>query len=215
MNRTNERTTVAEAEAAIARLEHKRSELLERGKQLDQVRASNAFAALAKDDAKARQRLDALNRETGEHASEVASVDAALVTAKQRLDLARQREALEADRTSARELKVVLDQFVETARQLDAALADVATLGHDLHKIQSRMRELGSPVPNGAQLDSLGFRCLLTSCASKPWHRHFQVLAPHERRSFSALIDIWRATNKKHLAARLGDEQTNKPDEAA
>ena len=129
-----------------------------------------------------------------------------MATARQKLDLARQREALETDRTNARELKVVLDRFVQTATQLDAALAEVAALGHNLHQIQARMRELGSPVPNGAQLDSLGYRCLLTACASTPWHRHFQVLAPSERRSFGAPIDIWRVTNEKHLALRLGDQ---------
>jgi chromosome segregation ATPase len=201
-------TTVADAEAAICSLQAKRDALIERGKQLDQVRASNAFAALANDDAKARQRLDALNRETAEFASELASLDAALKTGRERLDLARQRQALEADRDNARELKVVLDQFVQTAAQLDQALADVATLGRNLHQIQARMRELGSPVPNSSQLDSLGFRCLLTACAATPWHRHFEVLAPHERRSFSALIDIWNSTNQKHLASRLGDQTT-------
>jgi hypothetical protein len=91
-------------------------------------------------------------------------------------------------------------------------LADVARLGHALHQIQVQMAQLGSPVPNGAQLDSLGFRCLLTACAATPWHRHFQVLAPHERRSFSDLIAIWTDTNRKHLALRL--EQTNKPEAA-
>jgi hypothetical protein len=104
---------------------------------------------------------------------------------------------------------VVLDQLVQTATQLDAALAEVAGLGHNLHQIQARMRELGSPVPNAAQLDSLGYRCLLTACASTPWFRHFETLAPSERRSFSTLIDIWRATNAKHLASRLDDHQTN------
>ena len=100
----------------------------------------------------------------------------------------------------------MLDEFVRTAVQLDQALADVATLGHNLHQIQSRMRELGSPLPNSSQLDSLGYRCLLTACAATPWHRHFEVIAPSERRSFSALIEIWRATNQKHIAARLGDQ---------
>src|SRR5262249_43481652 len=105
--------------------------------------------------------------------------------------------------------------FVQTARQLDEALADVATLGHNLHQIQARMRELGSPVPNNSQLDSLGYRCLLTACASTPWFRHFETLAPSERRSFAALIDIWRATNEKHLAARLSGDQTTNTTEAA
>jgi hypothetical protein len=199
-------TSVADAEQVIANLESKRAALIERGKELATIRASLAYSALADGDDKSRAKLDKLNIEAATHNSEVAAVEAAIKTANERLAAARDHEAKQADRASARELKVVLDQFVQTARQLDEALADVAALGHNLHQIQARMRELGSPVPNDAQLDSLGFRCLLTACAATPWHRHFQVLAPHERRSFSALIDIWRGTNEQHLAARLGDQ---------
>jgi chromosome segregation ATPase len=214
MSKLNEQTTVADVEAAISRLEGKRSQLLARGTELATVRASLAFKALSEDDADARAKLDRINKETAEHGAELASLDAALVTAKERFAAAQRHEAKAADRERALELRVVLDQFVETAAQLDQVLADVAECGHRLHQIQAQMYSLGSPVPNGAQLDSLGFRCLLTACAATPWHRHFQVLAPHERRSFSDLIAIWTDTNRKHLASRLV-EQTNKPDEAA
>ena len=211
---TNQTTSVSDAEAAIARLEGKRSELLARGTELATVRASLAYAALADGDDKSRAKLDKLNIEAATHTSEVAAVEAAIKTANERLAVARNHEAKQADRASARELSVVLDQFTRTAAELDRVLADVARLGHALHQIQVQMAQLGSPVPNGAQLDSLGFRSLLTACAATPWHRHFQVLAPHERRSFSDLIAIWTDTNRKHLASRLV-EQTNKPDEAA
>ena len=214
MSETIQQTSVSDAQAVISNLEAKRDALVERGRQLDQVRASYAFAAHARNDETARRKLDQVHRETAEHGSELASIDAALVTARQKLEAAQQHEAKQAAREQAKELRLVLDQFVETATQLDEALADVATLGHNLHQIQARMQELGAAVPNGAQLDSLGFRCLLTACAATPWHRHFQVLAPHERRSFSDLIAIWTDTNRKHLASRLV-EQTNKPDEAA
>jgi hypothetical protein len=200
-------TSVADAEQAIARLEGKRSELLARGNELATVRASVAYKALNDEDAPAKQKLDQINKESVSHSHELASVDAALVTARQKLEAAQQHEAKQAAREQAKELRLVLDQFVETATQLDEALADVATLGHNLHQIQARMQELGAAVPNGAQLDSLGFRCLLTACAATPWHRHFEVLAPHERRTFAALVGIWHATNQKHLAARLGDEE--------
>jgi hypothetical protein len=217
MSRTDSRIppTVAEAEAAIAGLQHKRDVLVERGQVRDQVRASYAFAAHARDDQAARAKLDQINRETAEHGSELASLDAALKTAAQRLEAARRHEAVTADRDKARQLSGVLDQFTQTAAELDRVLAAVAGLGHRLHEIQAQMAQLGSPVPNGSQLDSLGFRCLLTSCAATPWHRHFQVLAPHERRSFSELIAIWTDTNRKHLAVRLDGDQPNKPDEAA
>ena len=214
MNKPDQQTSVADAEAIIRNLEDKRRALVERGNELATIRASYAYAAHANGDKAARAKLDQVNRETAEHGSELASIDGALATARQKLDLARQREALETDRANARELKVVLDQFVQTATQLDAALAEVAAVGHNLHAIQARMRELGAPVPNSAQLDSLGYRCLLTACASTPWFRHFETLAPHERRSFSALIDIWRATNDKHLASHLGDEQSSKTEAA-
>src|SRR5215472_17334552 len=90
--------TVADAEAVIASLQAKRDALVQHGKQLDQVRASNAYAALAKDDAKARQRLDALNKETAEHSSELASLDSALKTAQERLEAAQRHEAKQAER---------------------------------------------------------------------------------------------------------------------
>jgi chromosome segregation ATPase len=206
--------TVAALESVIARLEKQRADLEQRGKTLADVRASLAYSALADGNDQARAKLDKLNLEAATHSSEIAAVQAAIKTAGQRLANARDHEAKAADRDQAKELRVVLDQFVQTATHLDQALADVATLGHNLHQIQARMRELGSPVPNAAQLDSLGYRCLLTACASTPWFRHFETLAPSERRSFSALIDIWRATNEKHLAVRLGGEQTNKPEAA-
>jgi chromosome segregation ATPase len=210
-----ETQSVESLEAVIGKLEQQRADLERRSKELANTRASLAYSALADGDEKSRAKLDKLNIEAATHSSEIAAVQAAIKTANERLAGARDHEAKAADRANARELKVVLDQFVQTARQLDEALADVATLGRNLHQIQERMRELGSPVPNGAQLDSLGYRWLLTACASTPWRRHFETLAPHERRSFSALIDIWRATNDKHLASHLGDEQTTNTTEAA
>jgi hypothetical protein len=195
--------SVADAEQAIANLEQKRAAMVARGDQLATNRASVAYKALHDDDATAKATLERINKESIEHDHALASVDAALKTARHRLEAAKRHEAKAADRDNARQLSVALDQFTQTAAELDRVLADVAALGHNLHQIQGRMREFGSPVPNAAQLDSLGFRCLLTACAATPWHRHFQVLAPHERRTFSDLIAIWTDTNRKHLAARL------------
>jgi len=152
--------TVAEAQRILTQLEERRAAVVARGQELATIRASYAYAAHANSDAAARAKLDQVNRETAEHGSELASIDGALATARQKLDLARQREALETDRTNARELKVVLDRFVQTATQLDAALVEVAALGHNLHQIQARMRELGSP---GAEWGAVGFAWLSVS----------------------------------------------------
>jgi hypothetical protein len=81
--------TVADAEQAIANLEATRVRLIERGNELSNVRASVAYKALSDGDKAARATLDRINRETVEHSSELASIDAALVTARQRLEAAR------------------------------------------------------------------------------------------------------------------------------
>src|SRR6516225_88215 len=140
--------SVAAAEAAIANLTAKRDALVARGNELATIRASVAYKALSEDDATAKQKLDQINEESVSHSHELASVDAALVTARQKLAAAQQHEVKQAEREQAKELRVVLDQFVETATQRDEALADVATLGHNLHQIQARMQELGAAVPN-------------------------------------------------------------------
>jgi hypothetical protein len=87
----------------------------------------------------------------------------------------------------------------------------VAEHGYKLQDLQEQMHRLGAAVPNAAQLDSLGYRCLLTACAATPWRRHFEALAPNERRSFAALCAIWGQTIERNIAPRLGEEPTNEP----
>jgi hypothetical protein len=203
--------SVQQAEATLAEFERQRSDLIAQHEQRTALRREVSFAAHAGDPEASRQ-LDGLHDEAVRHESRLVSITDAINEARRRLQQAHDAEARAADRDQAKELRVVLDQFTRTAAELDRVLADVARLGHALHQIQVQMAQLGSPVPNGAQLDSLGYRCLLTACSATPWHRHFQVLAPHERRSFSDLIAIWTDTNRKHLASRL--EQTNETEAA-
>jgi hypothetical protein len=99
-NRANRQITdpmippsVSDAERVIGNLEAKRSALIERGNELTTIRASVAYKALSEDDASARTTLDRINKETGQLGAELASVDAALTTAKQKLEAAQQREA--------------------------------------------------------------------------------------------------------------------------
>ena len=200
------RPSVADAEQIIANLEAKRTALLERGRELDQVRASYAFAAHARDDKVARGKLDQVNRETAEHGSELASIDGALAMARQKLDAAKQHETKAADRNQALQLREHLIMFLETAHELDEALAAVAAHGNRLHELQAQMARCGAAVPNLAQLDSLGFRALLAACQTTPWARHFERLAPHERRSFSTLCGQWGENIARNIATRLGEQ---------
>jgi hypothetical protein len=76
--------SVEALEAVIGRLEQQRVDLDQRGKELATIRASLAYSALADGDDRSRQRLDAINRETATHASEVAAVQAAIKTVNER-----------------------------------------------------------------------------------------------------------------------------------
>ena len=102
---TNQTTSVSDAEAAIARLEGKRSELLARSTELATIRASVAYKALSDDDATARSTLDRINKETGQLGAEVASLDAALKVAGEKLEAAKQAEARAADRARAQAIR--------------------------------------------------------------------------------------------------------------
>src|SRR5262249_9734736 len=84
--------TVEKAETVIADLEAKRAACVKRGTELADERAAVALAAHT-GDAKARKRLDEINAAIASHASELASFDAALKAAGERLLRAQSAEA--------------------------------------------------------------------------------------------------------------------------
>jgi hypothetical protein len=202
--------TVADAEAAISNLEAKRDALVERGRQLDQVRASYAFAAHACDDKTARAKLDRVHRETAEHGSELASIDAALVTAKQRLEAAKRHEAKAADREQAKALRDAVRQFVQHAAGVDSALEVLVSSCNGLQESLTLMHRCGSNFPTDAQLQSLGGRVLLGVLSKTPFRRNFETLPPLERdRSMARIVAQWSDTVKRSIQQRLGDQTTN------
>jgi hypothetical protein len=202
-------TSVADAEQVIVNLQSKRDALVERGRQLDQVRASNAYAALAKDDAKARQRLDVLNRETAEFSSELASLDSALATARSRLEAAQRAEAKQAGREQAKVLRGALQQFVQHAAGVDSALEVLISSCNGLQESLTAMHRCGSTFPSDAQLLSLGGRVLLGALSKTPFRRNFETLPPLERDlSMARIVTGWSDTVERGIKQRLGD-QTN------
>src|SRR6516165_5293339 len=92
-SKTMSAETVEGLEQIIGKLETKHAELIKRNTELTTVRASVAYKALSEDDAKARATLDRVNRDSIEHSAELASVEAALATARGKLAAAEQREA--------------------------------------------------------------------------------------------------------------------------
>jgi hypothetical protein len=204
----DEQINVAAAERTLAELEIRRERLIERRHEIERERGQLAYAAHT-GDAGASKLLDRVITEAVRNDEHLKALADAIAEGQRRLAVAREHEAKAADREAASELRGVLAEFLRTAHQLDTALAAVAAEGYKLHELQERMHRLGAAVPNGAQIDSLGYRSLLTACASTPWRRHFETLAPHERRSFSQLCAIWGQTIERNVATRLGVEQTN------
>ena len=208
--------TVAQCERVLAELGQRRDRLHERLGELERERGQVAYAAHTGDGA-AGKLLDKTIAETVKHSEHVKALDDAIAEAGRRLAAAREHEARAADKQKARELSDVLAAFLQCARRLDATLVTVAEHGNKLHDLQAQMHMLGAAVPNLAQLDSLGARSLLTAIAQTPWRRHFETLAPHERRSFTELCAYWARTLERGIAARLGDgeQQTATEPEAA
>lgn len=88
----------------LTNLQAKHSRLVARGVEIGDERANIAYQAHATGDAKAEKRLAELHREAAEHASVLASLDAAIKTATEKLEKARQAEAQKADRASPPQL---------------------------------------------------------------------------------------------------------------
>jgi hypothetical protein len=207
--------SVADAEATIANLTAKRDALVARGNELATIRASYAFAAHARDDKTARAKLDQINRETAEHGSELASIDAALVTARQRLETAKRYEAKQANREQAKALRDALRQFIQHAAGVDSALEVLVSSCNGLQESLTAMHRCGSSFPSDAQLQSLGGRVLLGALGKTPFRRNFETLPPLERdRSMARIVQQWSDTVERSIQQRLGDEQSSKTEAA-
>jgi hypothetical protein len=202
--------SVSDAQQVIHDLQAKRDALIERGRQLDQVRASYAFAAHARNDETARRKLDQVHRETAEHGSELASIDAALKTAQQRLEAAQRYEAKQADREQAKALRDVLRQFGQHAASVDSVLEVLVASCNGLQESLTAMHRCGSTFPSDAQLQSLGGRVLLGALSKTPFRRNFETLPPLERdRSMARIVAQWSDTVERSIQQRLGDQTTN------
>jgi len=199
--------SVAAAEAAIANLTAKRDALVERGNELATIRASVAYKALSEDDATAKQKLDQINKESVSHSHELASVDAALTTARAKLEAAKRAEARAADRARAAELRAALAQFIQHAAGVDAALDVLVESTNGLERALVEMHRCGSTFPSDAQLLSLGSRVVIAALSRTTFRREFPAVPPLERnRTMSAIVQQWSDTVERSIQQRLGDQ---------
>jgi hypothetical protein len=201
--------TISECEAAITSLQQKRNAVIARGSELATIRASTAFKALHEHDATAQATLDRINKESIEHDHALASIDAALKTAQQRLAAAQRHEAKAADRAKAAELRAALKQFEQHAAGVDSALEVLVSSCNGLQESLTAMHRCGSNFPTDAQLQSLGGRVLLGALSKTPFRRGFETVPPLERdRSMARIAQQCGDTVERSIRERLADQTT-------
>jgi chromosome segregation ATPase len=217
---------IEKATQTLDELTLNRDALVGRGVELEEQRQRVAYAAHTGDVA-ARKRLDTLNRESGMHASELASLDAAIAEATARLEAARKTEATAADRAKGLKLRdELLPRFIEHGRTIDSTLKLLVEESDALVETLRAIHALGAKFPSEQQLQINAGMVIATAMMASPWHREFRHLAPHERRTFANLLagqivgdgvhvrSSWTAAIERHIKQLLGETADAKEDAA-
>jgi hypothetical protein len=195
-----------EAERIVASLEQKRAKCIQRGTDIADERAVLGYGTHVDNDKASRAKLDKLNAEAAVHASELASLDAAIREAGERLAAARHVEAIEADKANAREVAKVVDELAEHGQVVDDVLHDLIEAGANLRAALNRLHGLGCNNPSHEQLATLGHLSILTALNKTIWKRGFETLAPNQRKSFTDVVAAWRTMLMRDVERRLGEE---------
>jgi hypothetical protein len=198
---------ITKAEQVLAELNAKREELIARGHDLDERRQEIAFAAHT-GSKKERILLHEINNEALTHDLEMKSLDSAITEATKRLSIADQAAAHAAEKENALALRAKVDEFLAHAVALDEAFTAMAKHATALEMTLKEIHLLGCAFPSRPQLDSLGARAMLTAIQGTPWRRDFEVIAPGQRQSFTALVGQWcDRIEANHIAPLVGDPE--------
>jgi hypothetical protein len=191
---SNNKTTsdVERAAQVISDLEQKRAKCVQDGTALADERASVALAAHTGDD-KAAKRLEEIHKAIVVHGSELASLDAALKAAGDRLSAAKAAEARAEAHRRELEWRKEAAALREDFETLDEAAVDLAEAAVNARDRLIRTRQLG-PTPTDQQFLALGARALKSHLMTTPWMDHdLGPLPPSERRNFMSLFAVWIA----------------------
>jgi len=202
---------VQKSEAVIADLETKRAACVKRGTELADERAAVALDAHT-GNVKARKRLDEINAAIATHGSELASIDAAIKAAGERLQQAQASESQTQARKVARELLKRARVIVEHARTLDDAntirVEASRAIADELTEMRSLAHGIGLFVPSHDQFLALGSRADHTAGMQTPFAREVaEHLPPRERRTHSSYAVSWHAAITKAVAALVGEDK--------
>jgi hypothetical protein len=204
-------TDVQKAEATIAKLTQKYSELQSLAAKIEAQRASIALSAFEHggDDAAS---LHALNKEGIEIELDLRNLAGAIEQAKARRDEARRHEALAEERHKAAEVQDLFRQFREHAVALDAALTAFADHGRALFELQRAMNLRGQHHPNSDVMRTHTVRAVAAAFMNLPsvWFKMFEMpwVAPNDRgETFSKLADEWSVAVERWVSVRIGKKE--------
>jgi len=188
-------TQVEDAKDVLQGLETKLFDARARQAETQAKAAELAYPANTGDES-ARKKLDGLNAKVAMVAAEIASLEAAIVTATRHVADAEAAEVEEAERGKAREALQLLDSFSKRGAQLETGLAafveEYVALTREFHALD----RLGYPPATWSLVQVNMALAIGTKLQATNLHQRF--LAPHERRDFRDVIDGW----SKHLRAK-------------
>jgi hypothetical protein len=209
-----EQQQVEQAEKTLADLMDQKDELVARAKKLTTDRANLAYSAHTGDKG-AADKLRKANDATITFNIELEGIDAAIVEATKRLDIAHRAEAASIDRAQAQQLKQAAAKMVQLGELLDDCWTDMIGAANELRDLVNTIHGLNSSTPNHDQVRVLGVLCMKTGLMQTLWAKEFEHIAPNQRRSFSQTTGSWAATIEQSIAARLPEQPKTETTEAA
>jgi hypothetical protein len=186
-----DRAALAEAEQAVADLEAQRRRQVEQQAEHDEERQRIAYQARVQHDPEARKRLSDMQDEAIRHTHSLKDIDAALVTARDKLALAKAMldRVLELQRRD--QVSVELKKLQAVAKRLDETLAAFTAASREATDIIDTVNRLGRPNPSRESFATLGYRAVLTRLSQTIWANRSRVMAPSERTTFTELAAKW------------------------
>jgi hypothetical protein len=205
---------IGKYEGLIAELTRKREACVQRGAELSDERAAVALAAHT-GDAKAAKRLTEIHGLLGTQASELASFDAALKAAGEKLAAAQAAEARAADRQRAAELSAHVDELAQIPayieKHLTAALKGLTAFERGVTELHQK----GIVFPSDIQL-RLGMVAVLGTWLQqlpKLWWNEIaaglRFRAPNEKKS---ALSYWAQIEPslRNIIAQAADAPVSK-----
>jgi DNA repair exonuclease SbcCD ATPase subunit len=195
------------AQQQLRDLEQRQQKMAATTAKLAEARKQIGFAVFADGDAKARKKLDALNVEGGQLAGELEAIEAAIVEAQRRVQLAKQAGDRAADHAKAQELLLLAASFDDQVTKLGEAADALVLACSTLAMLHAKAYSLGAGRPTEQQLKIMLGRIVTTTVMRAGLQQQIgtEFLAPADRKTADALrqyADVIRAA----ASARLGDE---------